>query len=155
MQKRAVLIFWLFPTPRRRIMEKKKFSIPRIIITTILLIIAFVLAYVLYVCIQYSRIEDNLVLDINGETSQPLLATGKTYSAATYNIGFGAYGPEFSFFMCFATHLFHHPQTAFRNSALFVYKWEAKHVLLLYAGAMVPSDSLLREFIGGSEYGVI
>jgi len=80
-------------------MEKKKFSIPRIIITTILLIIAFVLAYVLYVCIQYSRIEDNLVLDINGETSQPLLATGKTYSAATYNIGFGAYGPEFSFFM--------------------------------------------------------
>jgi|GEM_PF-342252 len=52
--------------------------------------------------------------------------------------------------MCFATHLFHHPQTAFRNSALFVYKWEAKHVLLLYAGAMDTHTLIIASDIHGN-----
>ena len=80
-------------------MPKKTFCIPRIIITVLLLCIALVLGYVLYVTIQYHRIADNTVLAIEGESSKPLLEAGKRYTAATYNIGFGAYDPDFSFFM--------------------------------------------------------
>ena len=66
------------------------------------LIIALIVAavYVLYVVLQYSRIEDNQQLEI--QTSQSTLSSleaGKTYTALTYNIGFGAYSPSYSFFM--------------------------------------------------------
>ena len=57
-----------------------------------------VLAYVLYVMIQYSRIEDNVELET--ENGQSLILERKDkYTIATYNIGFGAYGHDFSFFM--------------------------------------------------------
>ncbi len=56
------------------------------------------LGYVLHVVIQYSRIEDNLAIETeNVRTS--ILEEGVEYSIVTYNIGFGAYGPDYSFFM--------------------------------------------------------
>lgn len=80
-------------------MTRKHLSVPRLILTIVLLAIALVLGYLLYVTLQYHRIPDDTVLAIEGQTSRPLLDPGKPYTAATYNIGFGAYDTSFSFFM--------------------------------------------------------
>lgn len=54
--------------------------------------------YVLYMVLQYDRIPDHQPLTVeNPQTAQ--LCRGQAYTAATYNIGFGAYDPDFSFFM--------------------------------------------------------
>lgn len=54
--------------------------------------------YVGYVAIQYYRIEDNFTLEtVNGR--QQKVSLGEEYSLMTYNTGFGAYSPEYSFFM--------------------------------------------------------
>ena len=57
-----------------------------------------VAAYVLYVFCQYYRIEDYVGQQVNGNRSENV-AVGETYTVMTYNVGFGAYGPDFSFFM--------------------------------------------------------
>ena len=54
--------------------------------------------YVSYVLLQYNRIEDNKVLNPNNNNDN-LLNGDKTYKISTYNIGFGAYRPDYSFFM--------------------------------------------------------
>lgn len=51
---------------------------------------------------SYHRIEDNLELEVEKPAEGNVvetLKTGTEYSALTYNIGFGAYTPDFSFFM--------------------------------------------------------
>ena len=72
-------------------------------IVLLVLVLALVV-YLLYLVLSYHRIEDNLALQVetSGESAQQekkSLTTGETYSALTYNIGFGAYTPDFSFFM--------------------------------------------------------
>lgn len=57
----------------------------------------------IYLYASYHRIPDNQELQVE-EISQNTeagneLTTEKNYSALTYNIGFGAYTPDFSFFM--------------------------------------------------------
>lgn len=66
-----------------------------IIILALLLVVG---GYVIYLQSNYYRIEDHAVLEVenNGED---VLKTEDTYSVVTYNIGFGAYGPDYSFFM--------------------------------------------------------
>lgn len=54
--------------------------------------------YVLYVVCQYSRIEDNVALTVENNRSETLDAGG-VYSIMTYNMGFGAYSPDYTFFM--------------------------------------------------------
>lgn len=66
-----------------------------IILATILLILG---SYVLYICLQYSRIADNTEVDIANNQST-MVSLDTNYSIATYNIGFGAYTHDFSFFM--------------------------------------------------------
>ena len=63
--------------------------------------LAVVLAYVAYVFVTYKRIEDKQVLEVRAGTSAslPKVQTGRVYGAVSYNAGFGAYLPEFSFFM--------------------------------------------------------
>lgn len=54
--------------------------------------------YVIYMQSQYYRIRDHKQLTINN--NQPAeLAPDKTYTAMTYNMGFGAYNQKYSFFM--------------------------------------------------------
>lgn len=53
--------------------------------------------YVLYVVFQYNRIDDFLTLDF--VTKDEMIKRGERYTALTYNIGFGAYDRDFSFFM--------------------------------------------------------
>lgn len=63
-------------------------------------IVVIVLGYIIYLYASYHRIEDNKSLSVESHTeTKQILTTGKQYSAITYNIGFGAYTPDFSFFM--------------------------------------------------------
>lgn len=96
---------------------KKIFKVLGIVLGVILLTL---IAYIIYLYASYHRIEDNLVLEVEpapdaGEDLEGLtsgarsasasalynssLTTGQEYSALTYNLGFGAYTPDFSFFM--------------------------------------------------------
>lgn len=58
--------------------------------------------YVAYLQVNYTRIPDNVEIANEGVASTEVdasLSRGQTYTAMTYNIGFGAYTPDFSFFM--------------------------------------------------------
>ncbi len=57
-----------------------------------------VLGYVLYVVLRYYRVEDNQTLRVTGDITQSA-PVGEPLSLITYNIGFGAYSPDYSFFM--------------------------------------------------------
>ncbi len=61
-------------------------------------IVIIAVSYLLYVVISYKRIDDNLKLDING-SANITAPVGETLSLMTYNIGFGAYSDDYSFFM--------------------------------------------------------
>ncbi len=76
-------------------MKKKLIKTVSIVLSAVVLAVA---SYLLYVVLSYGRIEDNLKLDITGnaETTAP---AGKELSLMTYNIGFGAYSDDYSFFM--------------------------------------------------------
>lgn len=54
--------------------------------------------YVLYVFGSYSRVPDNTIPEIV-KAADNTLVPGKQYVISTYNIGFGAYSPDYSFFM--------------------------------------------------------
>lgn len=68
-------------------------------------ILAIVLVYVAYVFLSYSRIEDNQKLKVNEpksaseEVQSSSMGIDKIYTIGTYNVGFGAYLPDYSFFM--------------------------------------------------------
>ena len=79
---------------------KKVIKITGIILLALVIVLS---AYIIYLYASYHRIPDNQELQVE-EISQKTeagneLTTEKNYSALTYNIGFGAYTPDFSFFM--------------------------------------------------------
>ncbi len=61
-------------------------------------ILLTVIGYLLYVVIRYYRVEDNLVLTVEGDATDAL-PVGEALTLVTYNIGFGAYSDDYSFFM--------------------------------------------------------
>ena len=73
-------------------------NIKHILIGVVAVFLLIVIGYLLYLLLDYHRIQDNLPLDITG-SGQQQLTTGQPLTAITYNIGFGAYTPDFSFFM--------------------------------------------------------
>lgn len=78
---------------------KKVLKISGIIIGVLILI---VLAYVAYLLIDYHREEDNLPLEVTVPASgvqAGAVPTGGTLSITSWNIGFGAYTDQYSFFM--------------------------------------------------------
>lgn len=66
-------------------------------------LILVVAAYAAYLILSYKRLPDNLELTVTipkeGEQTQQSVQIGQEYGIVTYNIGFGAYTPQFSFFM--------------------------------------------------------
>lgn len=70
-------------------------------ITGVLLCV--ILIYVGYVFFSYKRLPDRLVMEVEvpkeGTASEEPVKTDTAYRILTYNIGFGAYTPDFSFFM--------------------------------------------------------
>lgn len=81
-----------------------KKAVKRILIITLVLFVVLG-AYVFYVFHTYYRLPDNLTLEVsrNGENTyfdeDFGLREGGDYLILTYNIGFGAYRKDFSFFM--------------------------------------------------------
>lgn len=71
--------------------------------TVAAILVGVVAVYVIYLFTTYHRIADNLPLTVEQPakkgTDVDALAIGTEYTALTYNIGFGAYTPDFSFFM--------------------------------------------------------
>ena len=62
-----------------------------------LFLLVFV-SYVIYLQVNYYRIEDNTGLTVKN-AQNAVLEQGGEYTAVTWNIGFGAYNHDFSFFM--------------------------------------------------------
>lgn len=65
----------------------------------LLAIILVALSYLAYVFFSYSRIEDNQSLTPVSSGKDESVLCGETYTIVTQNIGFGAYTPDFTFFM--------------------------------------------------------
>lgn len=61
-------------------------------------VVLVVLGYLLYVVVSYHRVEDNLNLVVEGEATDTVPVNTRL-SLTTYNIGFGAYSADYSFFM--------------------------------------------------------
>ena len=55
--------------------------------------------YVLYVVLTYNRVPDMLVLEPSGAASQEAVRLNQPYTVVIQNCGFGAYSPDFTFFM--------------------------------------------------------
>ena len=70
----------------------------RIILALLLVVLAVVLIYVAYVFISYHRLDDNLSLTVEGG-GQGTVSASDTLRIASYNVGFGAYSSDYSFFM--------------------------------------------------------
>lgn len=80
--------------------NKRKHPIRRVLLSLVTVLVLVVVAYVAYVFIDYHRIEDMQSLDVRQVVPETQTAqAGVTYTAISYNIGFGAYDPDFSFFM--------------------------------------------------------
>ncbi len=78
-------------------MSKKKLVLI-IALSVVAAMLVTVGAYLLYVVCSYYRVEDNIPLDVSGEAAGGA-PVGETVTIVTYNIGFGAYSDEYSFFM--------------------------------------------------------
>ena len=78
--------------------NKKRSGIWKIPVFIILVVILVPVIYVAYVYFSYSRIEDNLAIEPEGN-SKVEAQVGKRYTIVSYNIGFGAYTADYTFFM--------------------------------------------------------
>ena len=70
----------------------------KIVITLVLLVVVVVGMYIAYLMITYNRIIDHYPVELSSNVTT-VLSADKEYKAATYNIGFGAYTPDYTFFM--------------------------------------------------------
>lgn len=64
----------------------------------VLAFILIVVSYLLYVVCSYSRIADSLALSVANNRETVADGAGE-YTVMTYNVGFGAYSPDYTFFM--------------------------------------------------------
>ncbi len=74
------------------------FKILKSILCLIGILVLVVGGYVGYVLLQYYRIDDNQTLNVENNVSNKV-ELNTEYSISTYNIGFGAYNQEYTFFM--------------------------------------------------------
>ena len=70
-----------------------------VLLTIILLVVVVVGCYIAYLMITYNRIADKQPIDIENNVAEVALQVDQEYTATTYNIGFGAYTPDYTFFM--------------------------------------------------------
>lgn len=77
----------------------------RFLLVLFVFILVGAVVYVAYIYFSYSRIEDNKNLEIQTTGSysyfedDEAINSGRAYNILTYNIGFGAYTDDYSFFM--------------------------------------------------------
>lgn len=80
---------------------KKKKTLRNILIVVLVLILVpllVVIGYLLYVIFSYHRI-GNVELEVRDGAEKSLVETEKELSLTSYNVGFGAYSDDFTFFM--------------------------------------------------------
>ena len=80
----------------------KKIKLPlKILLGLLTLLLVVAAGYVIYIFAAYYRVEDNQILPVEmvGDAVNAELTTNEVYRAASYNIGFGAYSNDYSFFM--------------------------------------------------------
>ncbi|WP_071131872.1 hydrolase [Enterococcus timonensis] len=70
----------------------------KIILGIVLLVVVVAGGYMAYLFLSYHRLDDHLPLEVKN-VGQESLTKEKSYTATTFNIGFGAYSQNFSFFM--------------------------------------------------------
>lgn len=84
-------------------MKKRKMPIwIQVILGVLGALLLVVVGYLLYLLISYHRLPDNVKLVVNSPKQESELTKAQAdteYSIVTYNVGFGAYTPDFSFFM--------------------------------------------------------
>ena len=80
-------------------MAKRMPVIIKVVLAVIAALLLAAACYLCYVIFTYSRLEDNIVLETEGEGSGSCVSAGTTYTAVTQNLGFGAYTTDFTFFM--------------------------------------------------------
>jgi len=73
-------------------------TILKIVISLVLIVIVVAIGYFAYIMLDYSRIGD-LDLKPDGGATLNTAQRNVTYTVVTQNLGFGAYTPEFTFFM--------------------------------------------------------
>ena len=80
---------------------KKKHLPLKIFLGVLALLLVVVAGYAVYVFAAYYRVEDNQVLTVEtvGSAVNAELTAGESYRVVSYNIGFGAYSNDYSFFM--------------------------------------------------------
>ena len=82
--------------------DKKSASVLKrigfIALAVVLVVVLIVGGYFAFLQMSFSRIEDMKYLEIQNNSSNRVMA-GREYSISTFNIGFGAYDQNFSFFM--------------------------------------------------------
>ena len=72
----------------------------RIILIIVIALVVVVGGYIAYLMLTYNRIADGEPVPVeNNLPATEVLAKGRQYTAVTYNIGFGAYTPDYTFFM--------------------------------------------------------
>lgn len=78
--------------------KKRVYRLLRVIVRIIIVLLLIVIGYVAYVFLSYKRIPDNQSLDVMRGKTTPI-QTNTEYKIVSYNTGFGAYEPDYSFFM--------------------------------------------------------
>ncbi len=73
-------------------------KILKAVLSVLLIFLLVVISYLTYVVVSYDRVEDNLKLEVSGKGKETV-NVGEQLSLVTYNIGFGAYSDDYSFFM--------------------------------------------------------
>ena len=73
----------------------------KIALCALLVLVLAVGGYVAYVFLAYYRLEDSLPLTVEntGDSVNKQLTVGEIYRIVSYNVGFGAYSDDYSFFM--------------------------------------------------------
>ena len=77
---------------------KRRFGILKILLSVLLAVVIVAALYVAYVFLTYSRIEDNLEIEPGG-SADAVASAGEKYTIVTYNVGYGAYTADYTFFM--------------------------------------------------------
>ena len=78
---------------------KKLFLTLKILGAVLAVLLLAAIVYVAYVIIDYERLPDNLECTVDRTDNAGKAEIGKEYTIVTQNIGFGAYTPDFTFFM--------------------------------------------------------
>ncbi len=75
---------------------KRGLKIFGLVLFVLILIIS---GYIAYLFIDYDRVEDNLELEVLGKVENAKISANEEFEIVSFNIGFGAYEPDYGFFM--------------------------------------------------------